>query len=73
MRHQLKAALVVALAAPLAACASAFPERGPAPPPPPGYRAVCTTTALPLYFFPTTCTPVQDPKVERRAVVRAKG
>lgn len=77
MRLLCKAAVALSAAASLAACdvhTTAFPERGPAPPPPPGYRAVCSTSALPFYTFSSTCTPVRDTTIiERRVVVRAKG
>ena len=69
-----KAAAALAATASLTACASALPERGPAPPPPLGYRVVCTTTPLPFYVFASGCTAVEVPAAtERRTVVRAKG
>ncbi len=42
----------------------------PNPPPPPGYRAVCSSTPLLLNAFITGCTPVQ---AEQVTVVQAKG
>jgi len=68
-----KAVLAMSLLAVLTACANVHAggvALEPNPPPPPGYRAVCASTPLPLNAFITNCTPTAG---EHVAVVRAKG
>ena len=68
-----KAVLAVSLLLPVAACGHVHPAGvalAPNPPPPPGYRAVCSSTPLPFNAFITSCTPAAG---ERVAVVQAKG
>jgi hypothetical protein len=68
-----KAVLAISLCLLAAACSHshlAGVALTPNPPPPPGYRAVCSSTALPLNAFTTSCVPAAG---ERVAVVRAKG
>ena len=68
-----KAVLAVSLLLLVTACAYVHPAGvalAPNPPPPPGFRAVCSSTPLPFNAFVTGCTPAAG---ERVAVVRAKG
>jgi hypothetical protein len=68
-----KVILAILLVLPAAACSHVhFAETavGPNPPPPPGYRAVCSSTPLPFNAFISSCTPAAGEQV---AVVRAKG
>ena len=57
----------------LAACGHVHPAgvaMAPNPPPPPGYRASCSSLPLPFNGFITACTPAQSEQV---AIVHAKG
>ena len=68
-----KAALAMSLLALLSACGHVHPAgvaMEPNPPPPSGYRAVCSSTPLPFNAFITNCTPAA---AESAAVVQAKG
>jgi len=68
-----KAVLAISLLLSVAACGHVHPAGvalAPNPPPPPGYRAVCSSTPLPFNAFITSCTPAAG---ERVAVVQAKG
>jgi hypothetical protein len=68
-----KAVLAISLLLIVSACGHVHPADvawAPNPPPPPGYRAVCSSTPLPFNGFITNCTPTA---AERTAVVRAKG
>ncbi len=67
-----KTVLALGALALLPACATTVtPATGhPNPPPPPGYRVECATTALPLYYRAARCMPVTRPE---GAAVRARG
>ena len=68
-----KAVLAFSLLLSLAACShvhTAGVALAPNPPPPPGYRAACSSTPLPFNAFVTGCTPAASEAV---AVVQAKG
>ena len=71
--------LMVASLAALSAAACSRPPNlvvahDPIPPPPPGYRAICSSSPTIFYGFVSTCLPVQAPAViEERTVVRSKG
>ena len=76
MSIPLKAAPVLAAALMLGACNTVNPivYRDPIPPPPPGYRVVCSSFPLIVtYHYISDCTPVGPPVRERRMTVRAKG
>ena len=68
-----KAVLAISLLLLVTACGHVHPAGvalAPNPPPPPGYRAVCSSVPLPFNAFITSCTPAAGEQV---AVVQAKG
>ena len=71
--------LVLVLLAGLSAAACSRPPNpviahDPVPPPPPGYKVVCSSTPFIFYSFITTCAAGQTPVlVKEGTVVRAKG
>jgi Spy/CpxP family protein refolding chaperone len=68
-----KAALAISALVLTAACSHvhfADVAYAPNPPPPPGYKAVCSSTGLPLNAFITSCVPAAGEQV---VAVRAKG
>jgi hypothetical protein len=68
-----KALLAISLLLGVTACSTvhtAGVALAPNPPPPPGFRAACSSTPLPFNAFVTGCTPAAGTTV---AVVRAKG
>jgi hypothetical protein len=69
-----KAVLAVALVVLVAACGHIHPAGvafEPNPPPPPGFRAVCSSVPLPFNAYMTGCAPAGG--AEEAVVVRAKG
>ena len=68
-----KPLLAISLLLLTAACGHIHPAdvaMAPNPPPPPGYRAACTSVPLPFNAFISGCTPMEGEQV---AVVQAKG
>jgi hypothetical protein len=68
-----KALLAISLLLGVTACSNvhtAGTALMPNPPPPPGFRAVCSSTPLPFNAFVTGCTPAAGEPI---AVVQAKG
>ena len=68
-----KALLAVSLLLGVTACSTVHTAGvafEPNPPPPPGFRAVCASTPLPLNAFVTGCSPAA---AEAVTVVQAKG
>jgi hypothetical protein len=67
-----KLAVCLVFLSSLAACGHVHPAdvaMAPNPPPPPGYRASCSSLPLPFNAFITACTPAQSEQV---AIVHAK-
>ena len=68
-----KAILAISLLLPVTACShihTAGVAYEPNPVPPPGYRAACTSLALPFNAFTTGCAPAT---AQQTAVVQVKG
>jgi hypothetical protein len=65
------AAGVLAAALLLSACSHAPLVGHPNPPPPPGYKVICSTSAVPIAAAATSCIGVIAP--DGRVVLRVKG